>query len=50
MHEVGEILLVIEREATYQDGIASVPAFLLEQLHNVVFPDDQQHDYTETSA
>jgi hypothetical protein len=46
MHEIGEILLAIERETTLQDGLATVPEYLMEQLHNQVFPDDRKHDYT----
>lgn len=46
MFEIGDILLAIEREAKYSDGQVTFPAYLLEQLHNESFPDDQRYDYT----
>ena len=47
MFDVGELILSIYREAYFTDGEVTFPAYLLEQLHNQVFPDSQKHDYTE---
>lgn len=40
------ILLNIQHEATYHDGYVIFPAYLLEQLHNLVFPDYPTYEYT----
>lgn len=40
----------IEAVADYHDGSVTFPAFLLEILHNTLFPADQQHDYTEEGS
>lgn len=37
----------MEKHGRYLDGEVTVPAYLLEQLHNVMFPADQRHEYTE---
>jgi hypothetical protein len=37
----------IEKDAIYHDGLVTFPAHLLEIVHNVLFPADQRHDYTE---
>lgn len=50
MSEVGELLLDIYREAQWQDGYVTFPAYLLELIHNQVFPDTMKHDYTEKAG
>jgi hypothetical protein len=47
MFEVGEILLAIEREAQHHDGLVTFPAYLLQQMHSEVFPDDPDGQYDE---
>lgn len=40
----------LDSEAQYQDGLATVPAYLLERLHNIVFPSNQRHDFTDARS
>jgi hypothetical protein len=49
MFELGEILLEAQHHAQYHDGLVTFPAYLLEQMHNILFPETPQHDYTEAA-
>lgn len=46
------LLREIEKQSRTIDGMFIVPAYLMEQLHNEVFPmaEDQKHEYTEVEG
>jgi hypothetical protein len=47
MYRISDLVAAMQTHATYRDGYVTIPAYLLEQLHNVVFPELPQYDYTQ---
>jgi hypothetical protein len=48
--DAAELVYSMNSQAEYHDGLVTFPAYLLEQLHNALNPDDQRHEYTKSEA
>lgn len=48
LNDARRLVRAMDWQSNYHDGLVTVPAFLFEQLHNVVFPGCERHEYTES--